>query len=453
MAERVLDQTLIDEEAERAVLGVVLSQPAYIARLLNVVQDDDFGIQKHRDLWRIMRETFEAGDPPDFVFVGRGMRRLGLERFAPEYESYLSEVFNAAPFTCYGLHYAEVVADVAERRRFVEAMQQSVNAVYAGDSDPDELAEQTARSLQAVARVRQRGTYKHIADVEDDVYGPPVTHLYVGGAFELVDHIIGGFEAGQLIAVGARPGVGKSAAMLQILWEISSRQGYPTGIVSLEMGSRSLRSRLLGHVAHVNIAATRRERRQFTPEERRRLDAARERIDTTPIFVDENPRRVLGDVVARIRAMRLEQRVELVGLDYLQLLADNAKSENRTQEMTRISGAMKQLAMELQIPIVCLAQFSRGMMQRTNPRPQLSDFRDSGSIEQDADIALLMYPDERFKGRLLERQLCQQTDTFIAIDVAKNRNGATGRVVLEYVGQHTAFMNLRPEQMGVRYDD
>lgn len=440
----------IDLPAEMALLGAILCDPPILGSVVPIVTEDDFGIERHRLLYRICRDLFTEATPPDFVSVGREMRRIGLGHFAPDYESYLAELMASCPWVTYAPHYAEAVADMAERRRFTQAVSESVTNVYRG-GDVDALIGETHQHLKAVSRPRARGRYQHIGAVDDDVFGTPLPRAFFGGNFWELDEIVGGVEPGQMIAIGARTSVGKTATLLQLLWTMAAVQGAPVGIISLEMTARSLRTRLLGHLSHVNIAALKRENRQPTPEEQARLDEARAQMEYTPFYIDQDTERRLSSVLDRIRSMVTEQRIAVVGIDYLQLLADNVKGENRTQELTRITGAIKQLAMELGIPIFCLAQLNRNIEQRDrrDREPQLSDFKDTGAIEQDCDVAMLLHVDRAFKRKHLnisdDAMLDAVPRTFIRFGVAKNRNGATGSVVMEYVGRFTEFCPILPE--------
>lgn len=433
-----IDNILIDELAEQAVLGAVLIDPPCIAQLLPIVTEADFGLGRHREMFRVMRQLFEHGTPPDCVLMFEAMTREGVERFGEMAYAYMAELIDKCPTHVYALHYAEVVANLAERRRFIQTIGSSVNAVHRGDADVYQLIDATSESLRNVARARTSGTYKHIADVDDDIFGNPTPRSFFGGAFGPVDRIVGGIEPGQMIVIGARTAVGKTATLVQMLWQVAST-GTPVGMVSLEMPSRSIKKRLLSHIAGVNTAALKAEQRLPTTDERERLQEAYDRLSTAPLFVDEESRRSLSSVVDRIRAMRLEQRVGIVGVDYLQLLVDNAKSDNRAQELSRISGAMKQLALELDIPIVCLAQINRAVESRNDPAPKLSDLKDSGSIEQDADVVILLHRDEQFAKAARSQFKANADQQFVRFNVAKNREGETGEAVLEYHGANVTF--------------
>jgi replicative DNA helicase len=441
---------LINEPAEQAVLGAVLCNPPAIGQLAPLVNADDFGIDMHRRLWTIMHTLFVNGRPPDVLHVVDSMNRDGIQYFGDAPEAYLAELILNTPVVAYANHYAEAVAEMAERRRFAHAVRTSVSMLEAG-GDVDALIDETNTHLKTVARPRSRGRYRHVGDVDDDVFGEAIPRAFFGGHFWEIDGIVGGIESGQMIVFGARTSVGKTASMMQALWSMASTHNAPVGVVSLEMSARSLRKRLLGHIALVDIADKERTKRSYTDAEWERLNDARDQLATTPLFIDEDVQRNIGSVTERIRSLVIEQRCAVVGVDYLQLLADNGKGENRAQEMARISGAMKQLAMELGIPIIALAQLNRGVDARDRGEPLLSDFKDSGAIEQDADVAILLHPDVAFKKRHLgldDTAINASDRQFVRFTIAKNRNGATGSCVLEYRRRYTEFVPVTDAQVG-----
>lgn len=442
-----VETRLSDVYAEQAVLATVLFDPPTFGQLRRVVSEADFSESRHRDLWHIMHGLWEQRIPADVVLVGRGMREMGLERFAPDYEVYLAELVRDPVYTAYGLHYADVVAGLAEKRRFVEAMSAGATAAIRPDVDPDALLAQVSAAVMSTRRTQTRGEYVHLGTVADDIFGAPQRRVRMAGVFAALGKTLGGFRPGELIVFGARPGTGKTASMVQLLWDAAEHQGFPVGMVSLEMPSRSLRTRLMGYLAGVDTSEQYRDQHAYSDAENDRLRDASQRIDVTPIFVDDHPIRTISSVANRIRAMVEEQRVSVVGVDYIQLLVDNLKGENRAQELSRISGGLKQLAMELNIPIICLAQINRAVEGRADPAPRLSDLKDSGSIEQDADIVVLMHEDEAMVNRL--KNFTKDGDTLLPIptpliqfNVAKNRNGPKGKLLLHYSGEHVAFREL-----------
>jgi len=432
-----------DPALERAVIGAVLCNPPYITPLMRIVSPDDFSTEAHRIIWQTMCDLGKAGTPPDLTLMNAELlRREATGAVASEHLLYLADLIIEVEYPTYANFYAERVADLAEQRRLYQQVSASLTSYHRGDATADQLIDELPSMLRDARRVRRDGAYIHLSDVGDDVYGPFVPRAFFGGQFADLDALVGGIENGQMIAVGARPSVGKTAFLLQSLWQVAANQGTPVGIVSLEMPSRSLRTRLLAYLSGVDIAAMKRDRRRPNGFEQSALDEARDEIRMTPIFVDEEPRRTIDSIAARIRAMHAEQGVGIVGIDYLQLMVQDSKAENRAQELSRISATVKQLAMELDIPIICLAQLNRGIESRHDPAPKLSDFKDSGSIEQDADVAIMLHRDERFKKRVLGDFADTSPRTFVRFGVEKNRNGATGKAMLEYVGYQTKFLTL-----------
>ena len=432
-----------DPALERAVLGAILCNPPSIIPLMRIVAPDDFSVAAHRVIYTAMCDLGKAGTPPDLTLVNAELaRREARKEVASEHLLYLADLIIDVENPVYGNFYAEQVADLADQRRLYQTVGAELTSYHRGDKTADRLIDELPAMLRDARRVRRGGAYVHLGDVGDDVYGPFVPRAFFGGQFHDLDMLVGGIENGQMIAIGARPSVGKTAFLLQALWQVASSQGTPVGLISLEMPGRSLKTRLLAYLSGVDVAAMRREKRRPSAWEQSLLDEANESIRMTPVFVDEEPRRTIDSIAERIRAMHAEQGVGIVGIDYLQLMVQDAKAENRAQELSRISATVKQLAMELGIPIVCLAQLNRGLESRNDPAPKLSDFKDSGSIEQDADVAIMLHRDERFKRRVLGDGAEMSPRTFVRFGVEKNRNGATGRVMMEYVGPQTKFLTL-----------
>lgn len=441
------DDILIDAAIERAVIGAVLCFPDAIITLRRMLEPEDFGIEPHRLIWRTMVELSEHGTPPDLALVNAALERAAtLDASQRDLLLPMADMMAEAQTPHYANHYAERVLDLSEQRRLYNRTTDALTAHYRGETTSEELVMSLPEMLREARRVHRSGSYLHLSDVDDDILGPPIPRAFFGGHLVELDNLIGGIEGGQMVAIGARPSVGKTAFLLQGLWQIASEQGVPVGMVSLEMPGRSLKTRLLAYLSGVDVADLRRRRVVPNGRERQLLEAAREEIRLTPIFVDEEPRRTVDSIVERIRAMHAEQQVGVVGIDYLQLMVQEKRAENRAQELSRISATIKQLAMELDIPIICLAQLNRGIESRAgDPAPKLSDFKDSGSIEQDADVAVMLHRDEAFKEQVLGKEAERSTRTFIRMGVEKNRNGATGRVMFEYVPHETKFLSLDAE--------
>lgn len=440
---------LIDGAIERAVIGSVLSFPETIIELRRMLIPEDFGIASHRLIWRTMVDLSEHGTPPDMALVDAALRENA--RLRPDERDQvlpMADMIVEAATPHYANHYAMVMLRLSEERRLFERTAEALGAYHTGEMTGDELILQMPEMLREARRIQRTGSYVHLGDVDDDILGPQIPRAFFGGHLVELDNLIGGIEGGQMVAIGARPSVGKTALLVQGLWQIASAQGIPVGMISLEMAGRSLKSRLLAYLSGVDVADLRRRRVIPNGHQRELLEAARDDIRMTPIFVDEEPRRTVDSIVERIRAMHAEQQVGVVGIDYLQLMVQEKRAENRAQELSRISATIKQLAMELDIPIICLAQLNRGIESRAgDPAPKLSDFKDSGSIEQDADVAVMLHRDEAFKEQVLggKQAAERSTRTFVRFGVEKNRNGATGRVMFEYIPHETKFLSLDAE--------
>jgi len=413
--------TLTDTTCEMAVIGAILCNRDAIATTSRILTAEDFDNRFHAFVYQAMLDMWGKGEPVDIVTLSSEMWRrframtpadqLALN-MPPGGEGYLAECIVECPATCHVEWYARRALEMADRRRIERVVTQTASGVYQLDSDLDDVVTSAAEGMQSARHMPPVGRYAFIGDVSDDASFTPLPRLRLGREFVELDAITGGFEPGQMIVVAARPSVGKSAIVLQWLYGYCDDTGAPVGLVSLEMHQRDLVNRVMAMAAMVDMHAIR-GGIAITTEQHRRVRAVRERLSSLPFALDDDPSTTLPSVVARARAMASEQKIQLLGIDYLQLISVPGKADNRVQEVSKISAAMKQLARELRIPVIVLAQLNRGVEYRPDAEPRLSDLRDSGSIEQDADVVILLHRTD------------QETGSVKAI-VAKNRNGPTG---------------------------
>lgn len=413
---------LYDEWAEQGVLGSCLCDPNAMVAAARMLTPDDFYRPFHAFLFRLMLDLYTKHQIVDLVTVYGEMQRREPELArldTPDMSiEYVASLLSSTITSSYVEHYAMRVLDMADRTRIARAASRAGD-VYKADADPDVVIESTAAEMRDARRMRVGGNYRFIGDVADDAMLGPLPRVTIGPPFDgSIDYWTGGFEPGQMVVVAARPSVGKSAIAIQWLATITSATTKPVGFVSLEMSERDVRNRLMAGLSGLNLH-TFRSKRLVSFEERQQIEEARDRLATMAFMIDDNADASLSGVLARARAMRDEQCAELIAIDYLQLMHVSGSKENRTQEVGRISGAMKQLARELQIPVVVLAQLNRGVEMRPDAEPKLSDLRDSGAIEQDSDVVILMHRTNQ--------------DGIVKLIVAKNRNGPTGFAEMRFV--------------------
>lgn len=429
-------EPIYDEVCEQAVLGCLMIDRDTIATVSRILGVDDFHLTFHRFVYQIMLDMWGKREPCDFVtFSSEFWRRIRAMdqrdvdalNMPTVPESYIAECVTIANYTAvHAEYYARRVLDFADRNRLAAASLKGIEGAYRTDSDMDLVVEETAAATRDSRRMPPSGRYMAIGDIPERDTRIPRVHI--GGPFTPLDTLTGGFEPGQMIVVAARPSVGKSAIVLQWLHTFTKRTGRPTGLISLEMGRADVVDRVIGIESGVNMHAW---RSMPTAAENHAVDEARLTLASMPLMIDDDADTGLTAVVARAKAMAMEQKIVMLGIDYLQLMQVNGRNDNRVQEVSRISAAMKQLARELAIPVVVLAQLNRGVEFRPDAEPKISDLRDSGAIEQDADIVLLLH-------RVNE-------EGAVKLIVGKNRNGPVGWVDMQFQ-KRTASFSAKGEQ-------
>jgi replicative DNA helicase len=420
--ERIPPQNL---EAEQSVLGAVLLDREAAERCVELLRPEDFYREPHRRIFAAVAELVARREAVDVITVGEQLARQGqLEAIGGL--TYLSDLTASVPATANAPHYARIVADKAILRELLRAAAEIADSVYAGGDDPDAVLDEAEARIFRIAEARRSGRafrplkdilVRAFADLErlyehkGEVLGTPT------GLGEL-DRLTTGFHPAELIVLAARPSQGKTALALNIALAAAAR-GAHVGFFSLEMAAEQLALRLLCMAAGV---AGERVRSGFLGEEDwPRLGHALGKLAEAPLYIDDTPNLSIMDLRARARRMRAECGVELLIVDYLQLIHSRGRAENRQQEIAEISRSLKALARELEIPVLALSQLSRAVEARENRRPQLSDLRESGAIEQDADVVIFIYQDPKLAedpSRRYEMELI----------VAKQRNGPTGPV-------------------------
>lgn len=425
-----------DERAEQGVLAGLLVDPSAIVRLLGWLQPEDFFRQMHREVYRAMTDCAARGEPTDFVLVCAALaQRRVLDRIGGE--AALAALLPLEYSAAHVEQYAHRVERAAIARRLIEASGVVARAAYDG-WEADDLAAAVDRAEAAVLAVDQRrrgaaftATAALMADYFDrlSLVARGEVPSGVATGFADLDRVTGGLQPGELTILAARPGQGKSALAMAMA-EHAARAGIGAGVFSLEMGKDSLAHRMVSAAAKVD--GYRLRTGQLHDDDWRRVTRALGELGSLPLYVDASGGLTLLEVRARSRRLCAEQTAPPVGLlvvDYLQLLHGSAKAESRVQEVGEISRGLKALAMELKLPVLACAQLNRAVEQRADGRPQLSDLRESGSIEQDADVVLFLWRDPQTPPELID------------VAVAKNRNGPLSDLRLVFRREWTRFEN------------
>lgn len=427
-----------DIAAERAVLGAILLEREAIVAVAGDLTPDDFYLEKHALVYQAARACYERREPPDLATVAAELRRQEQLHLVGGV-SFLGEIVTEVPTAVHVAYYAKGVIHAAGLRRLIEASGKIAALGY--DEAPGleatyDLAEQT---LFAVTQRRGEEGWKHISQVANEWFeqlaSQDATEARRGtptGLADLDSLLGGGLQRGDLVLLAARPGVGKTALALSITDHAASR-GLAVGVVSQEMSRDQLLQRLVSARTGIDLARLRSD--ALREDERLKALDALGALSELPIYVDDQAGKSSGAIRAAARRLTAEHGCDLLVIDYLQLLVGEQRSENRVQEVAAISRDLKLLARELDCPILALSQLSRAVEQRASKVPQLSDLRDSGALEQDADVVLFIYRDELYDQDSDQKGMAE-------IHVAKHRNGPLGVVPLRFTARTTSFQTV-----------
>jgi replicative DNA helicase len=427
-------------EAEQAVLGAILLDGDALVTAMERITSDDFYRGSHQRIFEAMIELNADGEPVDLItLTARLQDKQQLEEVGGV--SYLSELANSVPTAANIDYYAQIVEEKSMLRRLIRAATQIVSNGYASGEDVSGLLSDAERRIMEISQRRSGRGFVSIREVLMEVFERvEKLHEQKGGitgirsGFHDLDRMTSGFQRSDLIIVAARPSVGKTAFALNIAQNVGIREKQTVAIFSLEMGAAQLVQRML--CAEGNIDASGMRNGNLKPEEWDKLTMAMSVMAEANIYIDDSPTLTVADIRAKCRRLKLEKGLGMILIDYLQLIQGRGKpGENRQQEVSEISRTLKQIARELDVPVIALSQLSRGVEQRQDKRPMLSDLRESGSIEQDADIVAFLYRDDYYDQESEKKNI-------IEIIIAKQRNGPVGTVELGFQKSFNKFVNL-----------
>ncbi|MGE5639666.1 MAG: replicative DNA helicase [Clostridia bacterium] len=433
-------------EAEQSLLGALLLDNQAFDRVADVVGPDDFYRDDHRRIWRHIAKLIEHSKPADVVTVSESIEG-SEDKDKTGGPAYLGALAQNTPSALNVRRYAELVREKAVQRRLAQvatgiaedALSPSGKDVGQmldeAESKIFQIAESGARRDQGLleikpvlARVFERIDHLYHRDNPSDVTGVPT-------GYTRIDQMTSGLQAGDLVIVAARPSMGKTALALNIAEHVAVDNGLPVAIFSMEMSATQLAMRMLGSIARVDQHKMRTGK--LNDREWSELSDAMAKLHETPIYIDEGG--ALTALEVRARARRLKRQYSKLGLiviDYLQLMGSTTQGENRATEISEISRSLKAMAKELDVPVIALSQLNRAVDQRPDRRPVMSDLRESGAIEQDADVIMFIYREVVYKPDLPEEQR-----GLAEVIIGKQRNGPIGTVKLTFLGQHTRFEN------------
>jgi replicative DNA helicase len=426
-------------DAEQSLLGGILLDSEAVPAALEILRGDEFYRETHRMVFRAIQDLFERNEAIDLITIADHLAEQSqLETVGGA--AYLAALAETVPSAANVAAYAKIVNDKALLRRLLQIAAEITSWCYAGGKRVEEILDQAETSIFAITENRVRNSYfpikevvKKSLEIIEEIYERREMITGVPTHYRDLDKLTAGFQPADLVIIAGRPSMGKTALALNIARNAALDSQVPVGIFSLEMSKEQLAMRLLCSEARVNSQKIRSG--FLSKQECGKLITAAGNFSEAPILIDDTPAISTLELRAKARRMKADLGLGMIMVDYLQLMRGREGSERREQEISEISRSLKALAKELHVPVIALSQLNRKVEERHDKRPLLSDLRESGAIEQDADVIAFIYRDEVYNPN--------SADTGIAeISISKQRNGPTGKVKLAYINDYTRFENL-----------
>lgn len=428
-------------EAEQTVIGSMILDNEAISVVENILAGEDFYHRQYGIIYDAMIELYEEGRPVDLLTL---QNRLKEKDVPPEVSSmaYIGELIAAVPISANAKYYAEIVAEKAVLRRLIKANEEIANACYAGKDSVDNILADTEKTMFHILNRRRNDDFVPIQDVALNALERihkasksknPVTGIPTG--FTDLDYRMAGLQPSDLILIAARPSMGKTAFVLNIAQHVAFKKNLCAAIFSLEMSKEQLVNRLFAMESRVDSQAIRTG--NLTDDDWDRLVEGVNTVGRSKLIIDDTPGISIAEMRTKCRKFKLEFGLSVIIIDYLQLMSGSGRSsDNRQQEISEISRSLKALARELNVPVLALSQLSRAVESRNDKRPMLSDLRESGAIEQDADVVMFLYRDDYYNKDSTAKNIAE-------VIVAKQRNGPIGTVELVWLPNYTKFVNMK----------
>ncbi len=426
-----------NEEAERSVLGAAMLNKEVLFDILEEVKEDDFYNESHKEIFRAIWELYRKNSAVDMLTVCEELKsRHSLDMVGGR--AYIATLTAEVPATANGKEYAKIVAEKAVMRQMIRTSEDITEKGYEGKMETREILDYAESGIFKIAQMRQKNDYTKIQDVllenlriidaaaqnKDKITGIPT-------GFHDLDEKTSGLQRSDLIIVAARPGMGKTAFALNIAQQSAVKHGTSVIIFSLEMSKEQLGQRLLAMQARVEMQKL--KQGDLDRKDWDRVSLGVDELNSSKIVIDDTPGISMMEMRNKCRRLKAEQGLDLIVVDYLQLMTfEGRKTDNRQQEISALSRSMKLLAREMNCPVILLSQLSRAPELRQDKRPMLSDLRESGSIEQDADIVIFLYRDDYYNENTEKPGVCE-------VNIAKHRSGPTDKIELTWVSRYTKF--------------
>ncbi|HHY78368.1 MAG TPA: replicative DNA helicase [Clostridiales bacterium] len=425
-------------EAEQSVLGAMLLDKEAISTASEVLKGDDFYREVHKEIFEAIIDIYNENKPVDLITLTEKLKgRNTLEAVGGI--TYLTQLMNIVPTTHNIEYYVKIVEEKSLLRKLIKSSSDIMSKCYENPEDSGEIIDQAEKSIFDISLSRSTRGFVPIKQILTSNFDK-IEELYlkkgkitgIPTGFVDLDNKLSGLQKSDFILIAGRPSMGKSALMMNIVHHVAVRERIPVAVFSLEMSKEQLSQRLL--CAEALIDAHRLRTGDITEDEWIKLARAMGVLADKPIFIDDTPAITITEMRAKCRRLKIEHGLGLVAIDYLQLMSGGSKYDSRQQEVSDISRSLKALARELDVPVIALSQLSRAPEMRSDHRPVLSDLRESGAIEQDADVVMLLYRDEYYNPDTDKKNIGE-------VIIAKQRNGPTGVVELVWLGQFTKFVD------------
>jgi replicative DNA helicase len=426
-------------EAEAGVLGAVLLNNEVLSHVTEILDREDFYRTGHRLLYEVMLDLYDRGSPIDLVTATEALRQRGLLEKAGG-AAHLASLTNQVPSVENAVHYARIVRERSILRKLIWVSTEIASEGYGSGGEVEDYLDRAEQAIFEVTARKVRPSFTRVKDILKDTFAK-IEELYekkdavtgVPTGYHDLDQLTAGLQPSDLIIVAGRPGMGKTSFVLNIAQYAAVEAGIPVAFFSLEMSKEQLVMRLL--CAEARIDSHRLRRGMLRDSDWPKLTRAAGTLAEAPIYIDDTPGITTLDLRAKSRRLKSEANLGLVIVDYLQLMRGRGSYDVREQEISEISRSLKGLAKELSVPVVALSQLNRGVESRADKRPLISDLRESGAIEQDADVILFIYRDEVYDKESADKGIAE-------IIVGKQRHGPTDSVRLAFLSEFTAFENL-----------
>lgn len=431
-------------EAERSVLGALMLDKDAIIKVANLMRKGDFYKDAHNLIYEAMIELYEQREPIDVLSLSNRLEEKNRLDAAGG-SSYLTSLVNSVPSSANIVHYAKVVQKKSTLRKLIETANDILELGYKEDEDVEKVLDEAEQKLFSVSQKFVKQDFVPIRSILESAFNR-IDELHKGDhqlrgvptGFPDLDNILAGFQKSDLVILAARPSIGKTTLALDLARQIATRQKVPVGIFSLEMSSDQLIDRMLAAESDVDLWRLRTGRLKTDENDNdfQRIGQAMGILSEAQIFIDDAGSANVMEMRTMARRLQAEHQVGLIIIDYLQLMEGRGKNgDNRVNEISEISRALKQLARELNIPVLALSQLSRAVESRSPQIPKLSDLRESGSIEQDADVVMFLYREDREKPDTPNKNI-------VEVHIAKHRNGPIGKISLYFKENSTTFKSL-----------